>query len=274
MPSSPMPMMDSQRAAVQLAASDMRVLVLGGTTEASALAALVAGDPGFKAILSFAGRTAEPKAQPIETRVGGFGGADGLARYIQEQAIDAVVDATHPYAARISANAVVACKRAGVALASLIRPAWKAEAGDQWQTAPTAVAAALAIGKEPRRVFLALGRQELRSFAAIAQHHYIARLIEPPQGARPHNLVLLQQRGPFDFDAELRLLKERKVDVIVSRNSGGNATYAKIEAARVLRLPVIMISRPVKPAGHIVRTADEAMAWLAHERDIRSLRGV
>jgi precorrin-6A/cobalt-precorrin-6A reductase len=274
MPSSPMPTMDSQRAAVQLAASDMRVLILGGTTEASALAKLLAGDPRFEATLSFAGRTAAPQSQPIATRVGGFGGADGLANYIKEQAIEAVIDATHPYAPRISANAVVACKRAGVGLATLIRPAWKPEAGDKWQTAPTAVAAALAIGKEPRRVFLALGRQELHSFAAIAQHHYVVRLIDQPVGARPHNLVLLQQRGPFDFDAELRLLKERKIDVIVSRNSGGSATYAKIEAARVLRLPVIMITRPVKPAGHIVRTAEEAMAWLAHERPARSLRGV
>ena len=269
-----MPTMDSQRVAVQLAASDMRVLILGGTTEASGLAELLAGDPRFAATLSFAGRTAAPRSQPIATRVGGFGGVEGLARYIEAQAIDAVIDATHPYAPRISVNAVVACRRAGVALASLVRPAWKPEAGDRWQTAPTAVAAALAIGKEPRRVFLALGRQELHSFAPMAQHHYIARLIDPPQGVRPHNLVLLQQRGPFDFDAELRLLKERKIDVIVSRNSGGDATYAKIEAARVLRLPVIMISRPVKPAGHIVRTAEEAVAWLAHERPAPSLRGV
>jgi precorrin-6A/cobalt-precorrin-6A reductase len=252
----------------------MRVLILGGTTEASALAERLAGDSRFEAILSFAGRTAAPKAQPIATRIGGFGGADGLAQYIREQAIDAVIDATHPYAPRISANAVVACNRAGVALASLLRPAWKPEAGDTWQTAPTAVAAGLAIGKEPRRVFLALGRQELHFFAALAQHHYIARLIEPPQGARPHKLVVLQQRGPFNFDAELRLLKEHKIDVIVSRNSGGSATYAKIEAARVLRLPVIMITRPAKPAGHIVWTPDEAVAWLGHERDARSLRGV
>lgn len=274
MPSSPMPTMDSQRVPVQLATSDMRILILGGTTEASALARQLAGDPRFEATLSFAGRTAAPQSQPIATRVGGFGGVDGLARYITERAIEAVIDATHPYAPRISANAVVACGRAGVALASLVRPAWKAEAGDKWETAPTAVAAALAIGKAPRRVFLALGRQELHSFAPLAQHHYIARLIDPPQGVRPHNLVLVQQRGPFDFDAELRLLKELKIEVIVSRNSGGSATYPKIEAARVLGLPVIMITRPVKPVGHIVRSAEDALAWLAHERAARSLRGV
>jgi precorrin-6A/cobalt-precorrin-6A reductase len=269
-----MPTMDSQRAAGQLAASVMRVLILGGTTEASALAELLAGDSRFEATLSFAGRTATPKAQPIETRIGGFGGADGLADFLREQKIEAVIDATHPYAPRISANAVVACVRAGVPLASLVRSAWKPQAGDKWETAPTAVAAALAIGKAPRRVFLALGRQELHSFAPMAQHHYIARLIDPPQGVRPHNLVLLQQRGPFDRDAELRLLKERKIEVIVSRNSGGSATYPKIEAARVLGLPVIMITRPAKPAGHIVKSAEEAVAWLAHERPTRSLRGV
>jgi precorrin-6A/cobalt-precorrin-6A reductase len=252
----------------------MRVLILGGTTEASALAELLAGDSRFEATLSFAGRTAAPRSQPIATRVGGFGGADGLADFLVEQKIEAVIDATHPYAPRISANAVVACVRAGVPLASVVRPAWRPEAGDRWQTAPTAVAAALAIGKAPRRVFLALGRQELHFFAAFAQHHYIARLIDPPQGVRPHNLVLLQQRGPFDRDAELRLLKERKIDVIVSRNSGGNATYPKIEAARALGLPVIMIGRPVKRAGHIVRSAEEAVAWLAHDRPARSLRGV
>jgi precorrin-6A/cobalt-precorrin-6A reductase len=269
-----MPTMDSQRAPVLLSLSVMRVLILGGTTEASALAKLLASDPRFEATLSFAGRTAARKPQPIETRIGGFGGADGLADFLREQKIEAVIDATHPYAPRISANAVIACARAGVALASFVRSAWKPEPGDKWETAPTAVAAALAIGKAPRRVFLALGRQELHFFAAFAQHHYIARLIDPPQGVRPHNLVLLQQRGPFDRDAELRLLKERKIEVIVSRNSGGSATYPKIEAARVLGLPVIMIGRPVKPVGHIVRTPEETMEWLAHERPGRSLRGV
>jgi precorrin-6A/cobalt-precorrin-6A reductase len=107
----------------------------------------------------------------------------------------------------------------------------------------------------------------------MSQHHYIARLIEPPQGARPHDLVVLRQRGPFDRDAELSLLKERKIDVIVSRNSGGSATYAKIEAARILGLPVIMIARPAKPSGHIVTSAEAAVAWLDHD-GARSPRGV
>lgn len=251
----------------------MRVLILGGTTEASTLARLLAGDSRFEATLSLAGRTAEPRPQPIATRVGGFGGADGLAAFLGEHKIEAVIDATHPYAPRISANAVVACAQAGVALASFLRPAWAPQPGDAWQIVPTAVAAALAIGTAPRRVFLSLGRQELHVFAAVPQHHYVARLIEPPQGARPHKLAVLQQRGPFDFDAELSLLKDRKIDVIVSRNSGGDATYPKIEAARALRLPVIMIGRPVKPAGRVVRSAEAAVAWLAHDAP-RSPRGV
>jgi precorrin-6A/cobalt-precorrin-6A reductase len=252
----------------------MRVLILGGTTEASALARLIAGDARFEATLSLAGRTTAPSPQPIATRVGGFGGAEGLARFLGEQQIDRLIDATHPYAARISANAVTACRNADVPLASLVRPAWAPQAGDKWQNVPTAVDAALALGKTPRRVFLSLGRQELHCFAAFPLHHYIARLIEPPQQtALPHGLVLLQQRGPFDIDAELRLLRERKIDVIVSRNSGGSATYPKIEAARVLGLPVVMIARRAKPIGHVVKSPEAAVAWLAHGTP-RSLRGV
>ena len=153
----------------------MRVLILGGTTEASALARLLAGDARFEATLSLAGRTSAPSPQPIATRVGGFGGTEGLARFLSEQQIDSMIDATHPYAARISANAVAACHKAGVPLASLVRPAWAPQPGDAWQNVPTAVAAALALGKTPRRVFLSLGRQELHCFAAFPQHHYIAR---------------------------------------------------------------------------------------------------
>lgn len=242
----------------------MRVLILGGTTEASELAKLLAGDSRFDAILSLAGRTSNPRLQPIATRVGGFGGADGLAAFVTEHRIDAVVDATHPYAARMSANAVMGCRQAGIALASLVRPPWTMERGDNWKIVPTTVAAALALGAAPQRVFLSLGRQDLHAFAAFPRHHYIARLIELPQQASlPHNLVLLQQRGPFDFDAELHLLKTRKIGVIVSKNSGGAATYPKIEAARVLGLPVIMIGRPAKPAGHVVKSAEAAVAWLA-----------
>jgi len=252
----------------------MRVLILGGTTEASELAQLLAGDPRFEATLSLAGRTAAPRTQPIATRVSGFGGADGLADFLRAQNIEAVIDATHPYAAQISANAVAACARANVPLASLVRPAWTAQPDDVWKVVPTADAAAVALGTAPRRVFLTLGRQELHLFAAAPQHHYIARLIELPQQASlPPDLVLLRQRGPFDRDAERRLLQDEKIDVVVSKNSGGSATYPKIEAARELVLPVIMIARPDKPAGHVVTSAEEAVTWLAHGVP-RSPRGV
>jgi precorrin-6A/cobalt-precorrin-6A reductase len=269
-----MPTMDSQRVPVQFARSDMRVLILGGTTEASRLATLIAGDARFDAILSLAGRTSAPEAQPLPTRTGGFGGADALATWLRDEKIDAVIDATHPFADRISANAVTACRQAGVPLASIIRPEWHAEAGDRWQFVPKAGAAAAALGVPPRRVFLGLGRQELAAFALAPQHRYIARVIEPPEASHlPPHLTLLQARGPFDLDAEIRLLSNEKIEVVVSKNSGGNATYAKIEAARTLGLTVIMIARPEKPAGQAVGGPEDALAWLAHEA-ARSPRGV
>ena len=267
--------MDSQRAPVQLAASVMRVLILGGTTEASALAELVAGDSRFEATLSLAGRTPAPRAQPIATRVGGFGGADGLARYIEEQAIEAMIDATHPYADQMSANAVDASRQSGVPLASLMRPAWQAERGDDWQDVPSTEAAARALGTKKRNVFLTVGRQELHVFSAAPQHRYVARLIEAPQQADlPPDLVLLRQRGPFDLAAERRLLGDEKIDVMVSKNSGGSATYPKILATRQLGLPVIMIARPDKPASEVVGSPAEAVAWLARHASSRSRRGV
>jgi precorrin-6A/cobalt-precorrin-6A reductase len=269
-----MPTMDSQRVPVQFARSDMRVLILGGTTEASQLATLIAGDARFDAILSLAGRTSTPRAQPLRTRTGGFGGADALARWLGDEKIEAVIDATHPFADQISTNAAAACRQAGVSLASIVRPAWQAEAGDQWHSVPSADAAAIALGETPRRVFLGLGRQELPAFASAPQHRYVARVIEPPEASHlPPHLVLLQARGPFDRDAEIELLTAEKIDVVVSKNSGGDATYAKIEAARALGLPVVMIARPDKPAGHAVASPEEAVAWLDHEAS-RSPRGV
>jgi precorrin-6A/cobalt-precorrin-6A reductase len=258
-------------------ATPLRILVLGGTTEAGELARLITGDGRFEATLSLAGRTSNPRPQPLSTRIGGFGGADGLARFLGETRIDVVVDATHPYADQISANAVAACSTTGVPLVSLTRPPWQARTRDRWQTVSDADAAAVALGPRPRRVFLSLGRLELHAFAPAPQHHYIARTIDPPQqAALPPDIHFLQARGPFDLAAEVRLLRDEKIDVVVSKNSGGTATYAKIEAARDLGLPVVMIARPYKPAGHVVRSAEEALAWLdrcVHDT-APSLRGV
>ncbi len=252
----------------------MRVLVLGGTTEASALATLLAADPRFDATLSLAGRTSNPKPQPLATRVGGFGGIEGLARWLRDEKADAVIDATHPYAAQMSANAVAACTQAGLPLGTIVRPPWRRLEDESWRVVPTAEAAAAALGKTPLRVFLSLGRQELHAFASAPQHRYVARTIEvPEQAALPPNLKILQARGPFDRDSEARLLAKEEIDIIVSKNSGGTATYAKIEAARELDLPVIMIARPDKPAGHLLGSPEEAVAWL-HGCAPGSRRGV
>ena len=169
----------------------MRVLILGGTTEASGLAQLLAADHRFETTLSLAGRTSNPRTQPVRTRIGGFGGVDGLAVWLQQEAIEAVVDATHPYADQISSNAVAACGRLAIPLATILRPAWRPEPGDQWLTVASAEAAAEALGPEPRRVFLSLGRLELGAFAASPQHHYLARMVDPPEGIALHRDISL-----------------------------------------------------------------------------------
>ncbi len=251
----------------------MRVLILGGTTEASSLARLLANDARFEATLSLAGRTAQPASQALPTRIGGFGGIDGLVHYLKDGKIDAVVDATHPYADQMSAHALAACELVGIPLASLARAPWTRQAGDGWQDVADTEAAVIALGAVPRRVFLAIGRQELPLFAGAPQHNYLARVIDAPAETQlPPRLTLLQARGPFDLAAETTLLRDHRIDVVVSKNAGGNATYAKIEAARALGVPVVMIARPHKPAGHVVASPKETVAWLDHAR--RSLRGV
>jgi precorrin-6A/cobalt-precorrin-6A reductase len=213
----------------------------------------------------------------LPSRIGGFGGADGLANFLRENAVAAVIDATHPYADQISANALNACTATGVPLASIARAAWRAEAGDRWQLVRDADAAAAILGPTPRRVFLSLGRLDLHAFAPAPQHHYLARTIDPPQQeVLPPEIRFLQARGPFDRAGETRLLKDERIEVVVSMNSGGAATYAKIEAARELGLPVVMIARPHKAQGHVVQSAEEAIAWLgqrAHDAP-PSRRGV
>jgi len=162
-----------------------------------------------------------------------------------------------------------------VPLVSIVRPAWQAEPGDRWQPAASTAAAAAALGEARRSVFVTVGRQELHAFAAAPQHRYVARLIEPPaQTELPPDLVLLRQRGPFDRLTEQDLLQRERIEVLVSKNSGGSATYPKIEAARALGLPVIMIARPGKPAGTMVPSAEKALHWLAHRATLSSPRGV
>jgi precorrin-6A/cobalt-precorrin-6A reductase len=259
--------------------ASMRVLILGGTTEASELTRLLAADPRFEATVSLAGRTANPRTQPVRTRIGGFGGADGLVAWLKQDATQAVVDATHPYADQISSNAVTACARLAIPFASIVRPAWEPRPGDNWISVASAEAAADALGPKPRRVFLTLGRLELGAFASAPHHRYLARTIDPPGDITlPPDIRLLFGRGPFDRESETALLTREKIDVLVSKNSGGLATYAKIEAARGLGISVVMVARPSKPCGHAVESPEAAIIWLeqrlAHRTPPCSARGV
>lgn len=257
----------------------MRVLILGGSTEASEVARLIAGDGRFETTLSLAGRTLNPREQPVRTRRGGFGGIDGLVAWLRQDATQAVVDATHPYAAQISSNAVAACQRLALPLATIFRPSWQPQPDDLWRDVRNVEAAADALGPEPKRVFLSLGRQELGVFASYPQHHYIARMIDPPQGvALPPDIRLLFDRGPFDRPAETALLKQERIDVMVCKNSGAAAVYPKIEATRGLGIPVVMIARPHKACGDALENPGSAIAWLEqqlfHRATSGSARGV
>ena len=245
----------------------MRVLILGGTTEAADLARRLAADMCFEATLSLAGRTADPGLPAISYRIGGFGGSDGLARWLTEQRVAAIVDATHPFADQISANAVAAAKAASVSLASIVRAAWPRQADDRWVEVDDIQTALAALGSEPKRVLLTIGRREVAAFKAAPMHTYVVRSVDMPVPTDiPPNAELKLQRGPFDERDEEKLMRERRIDVVVSKNSGGAATYGKIAAARKLGLPVVMIRRPAKPSGIRLPDAPAAYAWLVSVR--------
>jgi len=226
----------------------MRILILGGTTEASRLAAALAGRADIAAVLSYAGRTREPAAQPIPVRVGGFGGAEGLARYLADETIDLIVDATHPFAERISANAATAAAATGTVIVAFTRPPWQRQPGDDWFEVADNAAALAALGPAPRRVFLTIGRLGIGDFRVGPPHHYLIRAIDPPPAddlPADHRLVLA--RGTFGRDEEIALMRAHAIDVLVTKNSGGEATYAKIAAARELGLPVVLVRPPARP---------------------------
>jgi precorrin-6A/cobalt-precorrin-6A reductase len=242
----------------------MNLLILGGTSEASALARALADDNRFQATISLAGRTQNPAPQRLPVRSGGFGGIDGLARYLIEHRIDALFDATHPFAAQMTRHAEAAARQTGTALLAIQRQAWQQQPGDRWIEVPDLPAAAEALGPAPRRVWLTIGQKDLAPFAAAPWHYYLVRSVDaPPAEHLPPQAEVIAARGPFALAAELTLLQEQWIDVLVTKNSGGEATEAKLTAARMLHVPVVMIARPAPPAAETVATVPEALAWLA-----------
>lgn len=218
-----------------------RILILGGTAEATAMAARLIGE-GKQVISSLAGRTADPVLPPGEVRIGGFGGSEGLARYLLENRISLVIDATHPFASRISQNARLACDSTGVPLKSLQRPRWEPRIGDLWTCVGDLAQAATALPMGAR-AFLALGRQYLDAFTGRTDCHFVIRMIDPPAGPLPFSSADLVLGKPSDKDEERALLQDHRITHLVCRNSGGSAGYGKIVAARSLGLPVIMVER-------------------------------
>ncbi len=240
-----------------------KLLILGGTAEARELAERAVAFPGLSVITSFAGRTSARQTPPGDVRIGGFGGVEGLADYLRARAIDMVIDATHPFAAEISANAAAACEDTNIPRLMIVRPEWPRDADDCWIDVADIAGAAAAAADHGRRIFLSVGRQELDRFADAAGLWFLARMIEPPEPPTgPAHMEIIAARGPFRLDDELRLLRDHRVDCLVSKNSGGAATHAKIIAARALGLPVIMVARPPAPEGECVADTDAALGWL------------
>lgn len=240
-----------------------RVLLLGGTTEASRLAQALA-EAQIDSIFSYAGRTGSPIAQPVPTRVGGFGGVAGLHDFLLAERISHVVDATHPFAAQMSANAVAACAETGVPLLALERAAWSAQPGDQWQHVADADAALQALPREAARVFLAIGRQQDQPFIDHSPHWLLLRLVDDVLTLPPGRGHVVLARGPFTEAGDIALMRQHAITHIVAKNSGGSGAEAKLIAARALGLPVILIDRPAIPARDTVASVAGVMAWLAH----------
>jgi len=245
----------------------MRVLLLGGTTEAGQMATALF-DAGIDAVYSYAGRTKSPVPQPLPTRIGGFGGVAGLIEYLGEKKITHVIDATHPFAAGMSKNAFAACHDAGVPLIRFERAPWAAGPGDNWTLVPTIDEIPAALPDPPARVFLAIGKQQIGLFAAKPQHHYVLRLVDAPDTELPlPDVTVLLARGPFTIQGDVALMQEHAITHVVAKNAGGVGARAKLDAARTLGLPVIMANRPIFPGDVTAGGVAEVMAWLGHDAD-------
>lgn len=243
----------------------MHVLILGGTTEARRLAELLAAEPaaGLRVTNSLAGRVSAPRMPPGEVRVGGFGGADGLAAWLREHEVDALIDATHPFAGRISFNAARAAATAHVPLLALRRPGWVSVAGDDWREAGSLEEAARLLPGIGRRVFLTTGRMGLAAFADLTDLWFLVRSVDAPEPPHPPRMEVLLDRGPFTLDGERELLRRHRIDVVVTKDSGGAATAPKLQAAREAGVPVVVVRRPPVPDGvRVVAGPEQALRWL------------
>jgi precorrin-6A/cobalt-precorrin-6A reductase len=247
-----------------------RLLLLGGTTEASALARRLAGSPGVTVITSLAGRTSRPSVPPGQLRVGGFGGTAGLLDYLRSEAIDMLIDATHPFAAVMRWHAEEACRVAAIPRLRIERPPWLAGSGDRWTHAATLVEAGRHVATADRhRVLLTTGRTGLEAFTpAVAPHRWwLVRCIEAPSPLPLHPAEVVLSRGPYALDGEVDLLASQRIDLLVTKNSGGTAAVAKLDAARSLGVEVLMVDRPPPTPGPTVPTVDEAAAWVDARSD-------
>lgn len=240
-----------------------RILILGGTSEASELAAFLSPRMDLSVISSLAGRVSQPALPAGIVRVGGFGGVAGLISYLVHENIAAVIDATHPYASKISANAELACTTLNVPLIAFERPPWEPQKGDCWLPARDVKAAALLVNQRDSRVFLSIGRQELGAFSGCEDAWFLVRAIDAPEERLPANSKLILARGPFHFEDEMQMLRSEAISRIVSKNSGGTATYSKIEAGRVLGIPIVMLDRPRKHKAPTLARRDDVLLRLA-----------
>ncbi|MEU5210789.1 cobalt-precorrin-6A reductase [Streptomyces sp. NPDC020742] len=240
------------------------VLILGGTTEARRLAAALAPDPSLRVTNSLAGRVAAPRLPAGEVRIGGFGGPDGLARWLRAHAVDALIDATHPFAGTISQNAARAAATAHVPLLALRRPGWVPGPGDAWHRVTSLDEAAAALPALGTRIFLTTGRMGLAHFAHLADLWFLVRSVDAPEPPYPPRMTTVLDRGPFTLDGERELLRTHRIDVLVTKDSGAAATAPKLTAARKAGIPVVVVQRPSAPEGIPVAPGpDEAVEWLA-----------
>jgi len=240
-----------------------KILILGGTGEGMALANALVALPGCQIISSLAGRVANPKLPPGDVRIGGFGGPEGLAAYLREIAIGAMIDATHPFARRMGWNAAEAALATNTPLLRFERPAWQPQAGDHWIEVADWDEAVSHLRSKARRVFLALGRQELAPFAALKDVAFVIRAVEAPDADLAFaDAEIVLARGPFKLDDERALLQSRRIDHLVCKNSGGGATDAKLQAARELGVTVIIQRRPKRPDVPKVSDIQAAIDWV------------